>query len=192
MKKKLSALLGVMSVMTIFLRPANAEVYYNKTIGGNIFGSIQLAETLPIVDPGIGGGMFFDYRFNDRFSIMIEGFFTTQDGDRQSSGEGSIEFLAVPVTTFKVYVLSNSKMDPYFGIGIGLYGLLEGDLPNNTGGFGLGAQIETGLEFNVAENLMVGVGGTFRSVGLLNSLSGTSNATAYMPYTLFGRIGYRF
>ncbi|OVE81321.1 hypothetical protein BVY03_03815 [bacterium K02(2017)] len=181
-------------IFSLFSFNSHAEGdYYNKTIGGNIYGSIQLVDPLPVVDLGIGGGMFFDYRFNQRFSIMLESFFTTQDGKGRSSGEGSIEFLAIPVTTFKVYILSDSqRLEPYFGLGVGFYALTEGDISNNTGGYGLGAQVEIGVEFNVADNLMVGVGGTYRSVGLITSLSGNANATSYMPFTMFGRIGYRF
>lgn len=166
---------------------------YNKTIGGMILGSIQLVDTLPVVDPGIGGGAFFDYRFNDRFSITVESFFTTQDGTGRSSGEGSIEFLCVPATTFKIYLANaDAKIEPYFGIGVGIYYLTEGDVSNSTSGIGIGAQIEVGLDYDIANNLMLGVGGTYRSVGLVNGLTGASNATTFMPYNLFGRIGYRF
>ena len=166
---------------------------YNKTIGGNIYGSIQLADTLPVVDPGIGGGMFFDYRFNDRFSLMIESFFTSQDGAGRSKGEGTIYFVSTPDLTFKVYILKGQpRIEPYIGIGVGFYWLTEGSASNNTGGFGIGAQVEAGVEYSLTDNLMLGAGGTYRSVGILNSLSGNANATTYMPYTLFGRIGYRF
>lgn len=164
-----------------------------KTIGGTVYGSIPLVDTLPEVSLGLGGGMFFDYRFNDRYSLMVESFFTTQDGKGRSNGEGSIEFVAIPATTFKIYILSGAhRLSPYFGLGLGFYWLTEGNTVNNTAGFGLGAQAEVGLEFSLATNLMLGVGGTYRSVGLINSLSGRANATTYMPYNLFGRIGYQF
>lgn len=169
------------------------EPAYNRTLGGTIYGSIQLVDTLPIVDLGIGGGIFFDYRFNQRFSIQAESFVIFQEGDRASQAEGSIKFFAMPATTLKIYPLKNAtRFDPYFGLGLGLYMLTEGDVNNNTFGLGLGAQIETGLDFNLTDNLLFGVGGTYRSVGLLNSFKGTANASTYMPYTLFGRIGYRF
>lgn len=186
--------LGFLFALVLISSPSFAyDSYYNKTVGGNVYGSIQLVDTLPEVDLGIGGGMFFDYRFNERFSIMLESFFTTQDGNGRSQAEGSIEMMAIPAITFKVYVLNGTaRLDPYFGVGIGFYGITEGSVSNNTGGFGLGAQVEVGVEYGLTENLMVGAGGTYRSVGIINSLSGTANATTYMPYTLFGRIGYRF
>jgi hypothetical protein len=142
---------------------------YSKTIGGMVVGSIQLVDTLPVVGLGIGGGAFFDYRFNDRFSLTVESFFTTQDGTGRSGGEGSIEFLCVPATTFKVYLANaNAKIDPYLGIGIGIYYLTEGSVANSTSGLGIGAQIEIGLDYDLANNLMLAVGGTYRSVGLVN------------------------
>lgn len=191
MKFKLTILF---SVLTLLIASSNAFAQdYNKTIGGTVYGSIPLADTLPEVSMGIGGGMFFDYRFNERFSIMIESFFTTQDGKGRSNGEGSIEFMALPAVNFKLYLLNNSvSIDPYIGIGVGLYYMTEGNASNSTGGFGMGAQVEVGLEYHVAENLLASVGGTYRSIGLINSLSGPANATVFMPYTLFGRIGYRF
>lgn len=176
--------------------PFSAHAYepaYNRTVGGMIYGSVQLVDTLPIVDAGIGGGAFFDYRFNQRFSFQVESFIILQDGDRASLAEKGIEFFALPAGTLKIYPFKNTqRFDPYFGLGLGLYMLTEGDISNNTFGLGLGAQIETGVDINLADNLLLGVGGTYRSVGLLNSLSGTANASTYMPYTLFGRIGYRF
>lgn len=186
-------LLTFFACFCLFSPLAQAYGDYNKTIGVSVYGSIPLVDTLPEMDLGIGGGMFFDYRFNERFSLMIEGFFTTQDGKGRSNGEGNINMIAVPEITFKAYILNNaSRIDPYIGVGVGLYALTEGSASNSTGGFGVGANIEVAMEINIADNLMGAVGGTFRSVGIINSLSGTANASAIMPYTLFGRIGYRF
>lgn len=166
---------------------------YHRTFGGTIYGSVQLVDASPLVDAGIGGGVFFDNRFNNRFSLQLEAFGITQDGSKSSRSEGSIEFLGIPTATVKLYFLGAiSKFDPYVGVGIGLYMLTEGNVENNTFGLGIGAQIETGLDYLITDTLMLGVGGTYRSVGLLNSLSAPANATTYMPYTLFGRIGYKF
>lgn len=193
MKKAILTSFFALICSFLIVGAASAETYINKTIGANVYGSITLVDTLPEVNMGIGGGMYFDYRFNERFSLMVEGFFTTQDGVGRSAADGSIELIAVPATTFKLYFLNESpKFDPYFGIGVGLYYLTEGRVDDNTGGFGIGAQVEVGVEYHVMENVVAGVGGTFRSIGLVNSLSGPANATVYMPYTLFGRVGYRF
>lgn len=190
--------------LAFFALPALAEDDYDepssgggivnsRTLGGTIYGSVQLVDTLPTLDPGIGGGVFFDNRFNDRFSIAIEAFAITQDGDGASGAENSIEFLGIPTATIKLYLLgATSKFDPYIGIGIGVYALTEGSIDNSSFGLGIGAQIETGLDYVLTDTLALSVGGVYRSVGLLNSLSGTANATTYMPYTLFGRIGYKF
>lgn len=193
MKSILLKLFVILAVSFTFCENLWAQNYYDRTIGGTIYGSIQLVDTLPVLSPGIGGGMFFDYRFNDRFGVILESFFTTQNGSGRSKGEGSVEFLAIPAATFKLFILNNRPVfDPYIGLGVGLYGLTEGSAANSTGGFGMGAQIEVGVEYSLADNLMLAVGGTYRSIGIINSLSGNANATTYMPYHLFGRIGYRF
>lgn len=169
------------------------EPTFARTLGGSIYGSFQLVDTLPIVDPGLGGGLFFDYRFNQRFAMELEAFVIFQDGDKASAGEGGISFYGIPTGTLKMYFLSNAtKLDPYFGVGLGVYMLSEGGIDNNTFGVGLGAQIAVGLDYNLTDHLVLSAGGTYRSVGLINSLNGTSNASTYMPYTLFGRVGYRF
>lgn len=172
---------------------AQAASTYNKTIGGIVYGSIPLVDTLPNVDLGIGGGAYFDYRMNQRFSVTLEAFAITQDGTSRSNGEGSIEFMGIPTVTFKIYFMDEgSKLDPYAGIGVGFFLLTEGNLSDSTGGAGLGAQVEVGLDYLLNDHLSVGVAGTFRSVGLITKLSGAANATTYMPYTLLGKIGYHF
>ena len=196
MKTKIQLIIFVLLIAVTGVAHANdgsSVAAYNRTFGGTIFGSVQLADTFPLVDPGIGGGVFFDYRFNNRFSVALEAFGITQDGDRASQAEGSIEFLGIPTATVKLYFLgAQSKFDPYIGVGLGFYLLTEGDVENNSFGVGLGAQIETGIDYLVTDTLVFSVGGTYRSVGLLNSLSAPANASTYMPYTLFGRIGYKF
>ena len=194
MRRDLTSLVLTLILCSFFSFNAHAyEPSFNRTVGGMVFGSVQLVDTLPIVAPGIGGGAFFDYRFNQRFSMQVESFVIFQDGERQSTAENSITFFAMPAGTLKIYPFKNTtRFDPYFGLGLGLYMLSEGGVSNSTFGVGLGAQIETGLDFNLTDNLLLGVGGTYRSVGLLNSFKGTANASTYMPYTLFGRIGYRF
>ncbi len=164
-----------------------------NTVGLSIYGNFQLVDTLPNLDPGIGGGFYWDYRFNDRFSFQLEAFAITQNGEDVSSGEDHIEFFGFPISLFKLYVLEKKyRFDPYIGTGVGLYWLTEGDIENDTGGLGLGAQIETACDYNIEENLVATIGGTYRSVGLINSLEGTAVASTFMSYTFFGRIGYRF
>src|SRR3989338_1868750 len=92
------------------------EPTHSRMIGASIYGSFQLVDTLPTVDPGLGGGLFFDYRFNQRFAMELETFVIFQDGDKTSAGEGGIQFYGIPAGTLKMYFLSNTtKLDPYFG-----------------------------------------------------------------------------
>lgn len=186
-------------IFCLFLSvPTASAQYYESsslphTVGATVYGSFQLVETDPLVSPGIGGGLYWDYRANDRFSLQLEAFVITQDGRDSSSGEGSIEFFGMPTTTFKLYVMGKQyRFDPYIGAGVGFYWLTEGSAGDDSGGLGLGAQIELGVDYHLHDNLVVTAGGTYRSIGLINSLDGANNAGVYMPYTLFGRIGYRF
>ena len=77
-------------------------------------------------------------------------------------------------------------------MGVGFFLLTEGSLSDSTGGAGLGAQIEVGFDYLLNDHISVGVAGTFRSVGIITNLSGSANATTFMPYTLQGKIGYHF
>lgn len=188
-------ILGLLSLVLalIIAGSVQAASSFNKTIGGSIYGSVPLVDTLPNVDAGIGGGAYFDYRMNQRFSVTLEAFAITQDGTDRSNGEGSIEFMGIPTVTFKIYFLEEgTKMDPYAGIGVGFFLLTEGGIGDSTGGAGIGAQVEVGFDYLLTDHLSIGAAGTFRSVGLITKFSGAANATVYMPYTLQGKIGYHF
>ncbi len=192
MRKSLIASL-FFSLLATAAQAQDAPAGFSRTIGANLYGSIPLVDTLPVVDPGIGGGVYFDYRFNQRFSLTIEAFSIVQDGTGPSGGEGSLLFFGVPTGTLKIYLLkTTSKFDPYVGLGLGLYFLSEGNVSNSSFGVGLGAQIEVGFDYYLSDSFSVGVAGTYRAVGLINKLSGTANATTYMPYTLLGKFGYHF
>ncbi len=164
-----------------------------STVGLTVYGNFQLIDTLPVLKPGVGGGMYWDYRFNDRFSFQTEAFAITQKGKGVSSGEDSVEFFGLPITTIKLYVLERKyRFDPYVGAGIGLYWLNEGSLQNDTGGVGLGTQIEVATDYLLDDSLTLTTGAAYRSIGLITDLEGTSNASTYMTLTLFLRAGYRF
>lgn len=194
-QKKLAVFL-ILTLLCVSSNTALADEYgvnNPNTVGLTFYTNFQLIDTLPNVDPGLGGGFYWDYRFNDRFSFQIEAFAITHDGNDVSDNEDNIELFGFPVSTFKLYVLEKKyRFDPYVGTGVGLYWLTEGEANNDTGGLGLGAQIETACDFNIEENLVATLGGAYRSVGLINSLEGTSKASTFMVYTFFARIGYRF
>ena len=65
--KKGVVLVGILFVLSL-AHPAFARSSKNMTIGIMAMGNIQLIDTLPDIDPGPGGGVYFDYRFNQRFT----------------------------------------------------------------------------------------------------------------------------
>lgn len=157
-------------------------------------GNIQLLNSIPQFDPGPGGGAYFDYRFNQRFSVTLDAWATTHKGDGPSAGD-DFEILGIPTFTIKLYLIDDeaSRWDPYAGIGIGAYATTEGDIPNGTNGVGLGAQIDVGVDYHVSDVFSVGFSGIFRSAAIITSLAASgNNALALIPYSLVGRIGFHF
>ncbi len=187
--------LVLLAIILLVTPTANAQegAFYSRTVGLSLLGSLTPVSTLPEVGFGIGAGIFFDYRFNERFSLENEAFFTTQDGSGRSVNENSLRFFAIPATTVKLYILSQSKIEPYIGLGVGIYGLSEGDVTtNDSGGFGLGAHLKAGVEYALADNFMAGLGLTYRSVGIISSLGNNANASTFMPIMISATAGYRF
>lgn len=180
--------------LTLFTLPSFARSTKQRTIGLMGMGNIQLLDTLPEIDPGPGGGVYFDYRFNQRFSIQVDAWATTHTATGRSSGDGSIEFLGIPTFTIKLYFMDdeNSRWDPFAGIGIGVYALSEGFIEDGTNGVGLGAHIDVGFDYYLSDIFSVGFSGVFRSTAIITSIGNNSNATAVLPYSLIGRAGFHF
>ncbi|MDO8518670.1 MAG: outer membrane beta-barrel protein [Deltaproteobacteria bacterium] len=190
--KKISFLL-----LSLFLFPqiTQARPSKSRTLGIMGMGNIQLLNTAPQLDPGPGGGAFFDYRFNQRFSVTIDAWATTHDGDGPSEAEDSIQILGIPTFTIKLYLSDNesARFDPYAGIGIGAYATTEGSVANGTNGVGLGAHIDTGFDYHISEVISAGFSGIFRSTALITNLNSSgNNALALIPYSLVGRVGFHF
>src|SRR3990167_5412501 len=76
----------------------------NMTIGILAMGNFQLIDTQPEFDPGPGGGIYFDYRFNQRFSIQIDAWATNHSGNNNFDGD-SFEILGIPTFTIKLYFM---------------------------------------------------------------------------------------
>lgn len=170
-----------------------ARSSYDKTVGIMALGNVQLFDSAPLMDFGFGGGAFFDYRFNQRFSLTVDSWFTLHDG-RKGSNDNGFAFLGIPTTTLKLYILDNdvSRWDPYIGIGLGIYALTEGSVDNGTSGAGLGAQLEVGVNYYLSNAFSLGVSGVFRSVAIVSFDQDPTEALAIVPYTLMARIGYHF
>jgi len=184
------------TAMTIMMGSVFVCHAADKTISLIGMGNIMLIQTSPQLDPGPGGGVSFDYRFNNQFSLETTVLVTTHDGKGTSNDEGGIEFLGIPTLDLKYYVIGGGTFDPYIGLGIGAYAISEGSKENGTNGVGMGAQISVGFDYYLSQSFSLGFAGTFRSIAIITSLdapgSGTSNATALLPYTLAGKIGFHF
>ncbi|MBI2339448.1 MAG: outer membrane beta-barrel protein [Deltaproteobacteria bacterium] len=194
MKKSLVVFLTVFGLA--FGSPAFARSSKNMTIGIMGMGNIQLIDTIPDIEVGPGGGVYFDYRFNQRFSISIDAWATTHGGEGPSEGDEGIEMLGIPTFTIKLYFMDEgeSKWDPYAGLGLGVFALSEGSVENGTNGVGLGGQLEVGFDYYFTDIISAGFAGVFRSAAIINSLSNTggSNSSGMIPYSLVAKLGFHF
>lgn len=170
-----------------------ARSSHKLTVGAMAMGNIQLLDVNPEIDPGPGGGLYFDYRFNQRFSFTLDAWATIHDGTASSEGDGGIAILGIPTGTIKMYFSDDEsgKWDPYAGLGIGAYAITGSDA-GGANGLGLGAQIEIGCDYLISDAFSVGLAGVFRSAGIITGLSGNNTATAIIPFSLTAKAGYHF
>ncbi len=189
MKKLIGVVLAI-ACLTI-TRPAQARQGF--AVGVGPIGNIYLIDTVPIMNPGIGGHVFFDYRFHEQMSLATSFMMVAQDGTNLSAGDNGILFLGMPTVDFKYYLLKDDpKFDPFISTGLGIYWLTEGSIGNNTGGLGLGAQLGVGFDFYLAEQISLGFTGVFRSVGLVTNFATPSASTPIFPYSLQGNVAFHF
>ena len=184
---------GLMVILFCALLPSLSEARQGFAVGIGPIGNIFLVDTVPILQPGVGGHVFFQYRFHEQVAFETSFMMSTQDGRNVSTGDGGILFLGMPTLDGKYFFLKDDpRFDPYVAVGIGVYWLTEGRTSNNTGGIGLGAQIGAGVDYYVADNISVGFQGTFRPIALITSLGTPSASTAIFPYTLAGNVAFHF
>ncbi|MBI2980945.1 MAG: hypothetical protein HYY44_01340 [Deltaproteobacteria bacterium] len=177
-------------VLTFFFsRPLSARQGFS--IGLGPVGNIYLIDTIPVLDPGVGGFMSFEYRFHEQVAFETAFVMTTQDASRPTDRD--IIFLGMPVFDIKLYFLSGDpKFDPYAGTGIGLYWLTEGSLSNNSGGTGMGAQLDLGFDYYLTDFISLGFEGVFRSIAFVTDFGTPSVSQASLPYSLLGKASFHF
>lgn len=190
--KKISALVAITILSWLgFSSSAQAREGMSVYITG--LGNVMLVDTKPELDPGAGGGISFDYRFNQHFSIETSVMISSHDGSGNSNGDNGILLVGIPTVDLKYYLLNNDHAwDPYVGLGVGMYFTTEGTSNDNSGGVGMGAQLAVGFDYYFSDTISAGFEGTFRSIALITGGSGGNNATALLPYTLAGKIGFHF
>ncbi len=188
--KKVAAVIVVL-VACWFSRSADARQGF--AVGVGPIGNIYLIDTIPVMDPGIGGHAFFNYRFQDQLAFEATFMMSTQGGANVSATDNGILFLGMPTFDLKYYFLKNDPaFDPYIAMGLGVYWLTEGSVSNSTGGMGLGAQLGVGFDYYVAEQISLGFQGVFRSIGLITNMGTPSASTAIFPYSLLGNVAFHF
>ncbi len=190
--KKIFALFIMMAALFL---PQSGAARQGFSLGLGPMGNIYVIDSVPILDPGIGGSMFFQYRFHDQVAFETTFFLTAQDGKTTPGGavnDTGILLLGMPVADIKLFFLGGDRtFDPYISTGLGLYWLTEGSNNNSTGGLGLGTQIGLGFDYYLGDVVSLGFQGIFRSVPVITSL-GTPNSTAIFPYSLMGNVAFHF
>ena len=141
--------------------------------------------------PGVGGHVYFDYRWSPQLSTTITILVTTEDGTGPDRADKGIEFLGMPSFDIKYYFINRtSRWDPYIHTGIGWYVVTEGSVNNGTMSMGLGANLGVGFDYYLNDTWSVGLGMAYRSIGLIESFGGPG--TAVFPLTLNGQVAFHF
>lgn len=165
----------------------------NFTIGGGPMGNIFIVDARPELDLGVGGYLFFDYRWSPQISTQFNVIVTTENGTGISNGDRGIEFLGIPTIDLKYYLLSSeSHWDPYLMAGIGVYAISEGTTSNGTFAVGFGANAGLGMDYYFTEKWSAGFAASFRSIGLIDDTSGSNNGTAIFPFSMAGNVAFHF
>lgn len=186
----------LMTILILLSPIGLAEARQGFGIALGPVGNIYLIDTTPVMDPGVGGAMSFQYRFHEQAAFETTFLMTSQDGDTDGRGtadDTGILFLGMPIFDVKFFLFSGDpRWDPYIATGLGLYWLTEGDNSNNTGGTGLGAQLGLGFDYYVSDILSLGFQGVYRSVAIITSLGTPSSSVAIFPYSLMGNVTFHF
>ncbi len=191
--KKIAALIAMIASMLICRQAFATTAAGNFSVGVGPVGNIYVVDSNPQLDPGVGGYVYFDYRWSPQFSTQFGVIVTTQDGTGITEGDNGIEFLGIPTFDLKFYILSTpSRWDPYGLIGMGIYAVTEGSQNNGTWALGIGANLGLGTDFYITERFSIGLAAVFRSIGLIDSVSGSNNGTALFPFSMMGNFAYHF
>ena len=182
-----------LTLITGILLSDRTEARQGFAVGMGPVGNIFLIDTIPVLQPGVGGHVSFDYRFHEQVSFRTGFMISSQDGTSVSAADKTILFLGMPTLDIKYFFLKDEpRFDPYLASGLGLYWLTEGTVSNTTGGVGLGAQLGLGFDYYLTDVISLGFEGTFRSIGLITNLGTPSTSTALFPYSLMGNVSFHF
>lgn len=190
-----STLLALIFAFTLLLclPSKQAEARRGFAVGFGPMGNIFLIDTIPIMDPGIGGYTYFQYRYADQFAFRAAFMISSQNGTNVNSGDNGILLLGMPTIDLQYYLRSGDpRFDPFVFIGTGAYFLTEGSISNDTGGVGVGTNIGVGFDFYMTQTVSLGFEGVFRVIGIISDTGTPSSSSAIFPYSLMGNVAFHF
>lgn len=190
--KRIFVLASIILMASISYAHAEASAG-NFSVGLGPMGNVYVVDTNPELDPGVGGYIYFDYRWSPQFSTQFGVLVTDQDGTGISKGNNDIVLLGIPTFDLKFYILSTpNRWDPYALIGMGVYAIAEGSARSGGTAVGIGANLGLGTDYYVTEKFSFGLAAIFRSIGLIDSTTGPNNGKALFPFSMMGNVAYHF
>ncbi len=173
------------------LKAPTVQAHSGWTLGLQGIGNFFLTDSFPDLKTGPGAGLFFDYRFNQRWALETDFFFSVHDGAGISTGDNDMILLGVPTVELKFYLRGseNPRIDPYLLAGLGVYVLTEGSIDDNSGGVGLGGNFGFGVDFYATSRLSLGIAAKFRPIALIQS---NNQSTGLINLGLLGNLAFHF
>ncbi len=186
--KKIVSLLATLSSLFLFIPQGFSR--HSMAISGFGGGNFQIINTFPELDLGAGGGIAFEYRFNQHWGIQTSLSVFDHNGSGPQKGDKGILLLNVPSIDLKYYLLGDEKrFDPFLRAGLGISVLTGGTVSNNSGGAGMGAQIGIGSDFYLNDAFSLGVEVQFKTAGIIR---GNSQSSAMIFLPVLGNFTYHF
>lgn len=186
--KKFLAWVGLVS--SLFLYSPQAHSRHSMALSGFGGGNFQIVDTFPQLDIGGGGGIAWEYRFNQHWGLQTSLSVFDHDGSGPEKGDKGILVLNVPSIDLKYYLLSDEKrFDPFLRAGIGLTVLTGGSVANNSGGAGMAAQVGVGSDFYINDAFSLGLEIQFKTAGIIR---GNSQSSAMIFLPVLGNFTYHF
>lgn len=175
-------------ILTLFAQTSFAKV--GPSVGLMALGNFFLTESQPDLKIGPGGGLLFDYRFNQHWSVETDLFFSLHSGKGTFTGDKNIYLIGAPTFELKFYPRSReNSLDPYLLAGFGVYVLTEGTLDQNRGGVGVGGNFGMGVDFYLLERLSLGLAAKFRPIAVIQ---GNSQSTGLINFGMIGNLIWHF
>ena len=186
--KKTISLFSILFSFLIYTPQALCR--HTMAISGFGGGNFQIINTFPQLDLGAGGGIAFEYRFNQHWGIQTSLAVFDHNGSGPQKGDNGILLLNVPSIDLKYYLLnSEKKIDPYLRAGLGISVLTGGSVHNNSGGAGMGAIVGLGSDFYINDAFSLGVEVQFKTAGIIR---GNSQSSALLFLPVLGNFTYHF